>query len=124
MVTLLFVDPDFDLGVAVKALPIGDFLPKFMTLRTVCHAVQAFMDFRQFPRRYLGISTHRKHQKDDNVYKFPKGILDHIFHFQFFLFRTLKFQSSCFKMASPRFVLIMIPIFSRNWVGSSPPAKI
>ena len=56
--TFFFVSPGFDLGVAVKAFPVGNFLSKFMALRTVGHTVEACMDLRQFPRRYLPIATY------------------------------------------------------------------
>lgn len=68
MITLVFVQPVFDLLMAAQAFIVGDFIADIMALRTIGNSFQVLMRIRQVAWRQLRCHLSGKEsQKKNNI---------------------------------------------------------
>ena len=117
------IDPRIDLGVAGEALFVGYLLPEHMAFSAVGDSFQVFVGLCQVTRGELGGKRQGVKQQTKEYRR--KGPQDHGFPFVHFAPQCQAGRHQlCFRTASPNFLVICMPILFRNWVGSSPPAKM
>ena len=90
----------------IQAFIIRHLGAEFMTFQAVGQTLQMSVRISQGAWRQLAMNQ-AKSQQENEGYKY-----------------LAEFHNQCFNKAYPKRLVILMPVFSRNPVGTSPPAKI